>query len=127
MTAKSYASSPNVSTTPTVVGGSLVWNLGKVKAGGKFKVSLKLVASACTTPDPLDLTGEFAFTTLAGSNRVNACLNRPLYVWKNGCPAIPKGVLGAKSDFTCTSTSCGCNGRKCSCDQSTCQCASNTL
>jgi hypothetical protein len=92
-TLKSYASSPKVGTAPTVDGtGLLTWNMGTtVKADRKVKVTLKLVAtSECTTPNALALDGLFAYDTPGGAKVAKACLRKPLYVWANGCPAIPK-------------------------------------
>ena len=92
-TLKSYSSSPKVRTRPTVDGtGLLTWNMGMtVNAGKRVKVNLKLAAATqCTTPNALALDGLFAYNTPGGAKVTKACPRKPLYVWANGCPAIPK-------------------------------------
>lgn len=125
VTVKSYTTSPKVATAPVVQNGELTWNLSNIKAGGKIKVNLKMMAAACSTPDALDLTGEFAYQTLDGPKRVNACLTKPLYVWANGCDPIPSSAKGKGGSFTCECTDCQFNGKRYSCAPATCQCASN--
>lgn len=92
VTLKSSSSAPKSSIAPNVSdSGLLTWNLNAdVRPGGKLKVSLKLVAGDCTTPDPLDLTGVFQYNDEYGTQTTQACLKKPLYVWAKSCDPIPK-------------------------------------
>lgn len=118
VTVKSFASSPKVATTPMVDGGVVTWTLGSVKPGGKVKVTLKLSATACTTPDTLALNGQFEFNDTLGPQMVRPCLKKPLYVWANSCEAIPKPAkLGKHGNSTGTKpgeswNQCDCNACK---------------
>lgn len=131
VTVKAYSSRPKVTTVPVLTNGVFTWNMGTtVKAGGKVRVSLKLMAAHCTTPEPLKLDGKFTYSTLNGLGSASACLKKPFYVWGTGCAPIPKSAHGtkpsAKTDFSCNCTSCKINGQKtATCNLSTCACTSN--
>ena len=101
VTLKSFSSSPKLATTPTIVNGFLTWNVGSdIKASGKIKIRLNLVASSCSTPDALELIGRFDYADSTGYKTVDACLKKPLYVWTKGCAAIPKaGLSGGKTSL----------------------------
>lgn len=80
----SWRSSPKLATTPTVdmAAEKLTWQLGSVRTGAKVKISMKLVADACTTPAILPLAGRFAYTDAEGAKAVDACLKKPVRaVW----------------------------------------------
>jgi hypothetical protein len=98
---KSYKAGRKLATVPAVdpTTGLLTWDLGSVRPGDKVGFRLKLVASACTTPAPLALDGQFTYTDAAGVVKtVDALLKKPVYVWEKGCPALPrtKGLMGHK-------------------------------
>lgn len=136
----SFTSSPKVATAPVVAGGVLTWTLGStVKPGGKAKVSLKLVAGNCTTPAALPLEGKFDYNVLVAgattAKSADACLKKPLYVWRKGCPDIPKpihdggksknGTVAKPGTNLCTCDGCKCTHSFCKCPTAACQCTMN--
>jgi hypothetical protein len=82
----SWRSSPKLSTTPTVDtdAGTVTWHVGNIRAGRKVKISMKLVASDCSTPDALPLNGKLTYTDAVGPKTVDVCLKRPV----GGCNMI---------------------------------------
>lgn len=85
-----FSTSPRVSTSPNISNGTLTWDL---KVARKLRVKLDLKApSACTTPDPLPFYASFEYMDGSSPRTLDACLRKPLYVWKKGCPAIPKAT-----------------------------------
>ena len=80
VTVRSSSSSPKLATTPVIdtAAGKITWNLGHVQAGKKVKVSIKLVATNCTTPAALPLNGKFAYVDATGAKTVDACLKKPV-------------------------------------------------
>lgn len=75
----------------------VTWAVGDLRPGKRVKLSLKLVAGACTTPAALPLEGTFAYEDADGPKTAAACLKKPLYVWSKGCPAIPKPTKPVKA------------------------------
>lgn len=97
VTLKAAASSPKVATTPVINNRVLNWDLNaSLKPGRKLKVSLKLVAAACSTPNALTLDGRFSYTDAVGPKTVDACLKKPLSVWAKGCAPIPRPTKPGK-------------------------------
>lgn len=77
----SFSSWPKLATMPTFNTTSrlLTWALGTtVQPGKSVKLSFKMVAGACTTPQALALNGRFIFTDATGLKTVPACLKQPV-------------------------------------------------
>lgn len=112
----SAVSSPKTTNNVSVANNVVTWNLGNVKPGGKLKVALKLVAAQCTTPAPLTLFGQFAYTDAVGPKTASACLRKGLYVWADSCPAIPKATKPPKPSNSSTGTKKGESWNQCNCN-----------
>jgi hypothetical protein len=100
VTLKSHASSTKLGTAPVVDPDTnmLTWDIGAVMPGKRVRLTLKMVADACTTPAALALDGKFSYVDGGDSKTVDACLKKSLYVWTKGCPKIPKSTLGHNKD-----------------------------
>lgn len=74
-----FTSSPKLLSRPVVDAGTLTWDLGVTVAPNKqVKIGLKLQPTNCTTPAPLALNGQFAFTDAFGARTVDVCLKKPV-------------------------------------------------
>ena len=130
----SFSASPKLASVPTFDDATrtLTWDLGvPIRPGKGVTLAIKLRATACSTPSALALDGQFTFTDATGPKTANACLRRSLYVWTQGCPAIPKGVHGGGGSVskpgagysTCTCNLCQCTKNKnCVCHEQGCAC-----
>jgi hypothetical protein len=82
VTAKAGSSIPKLASTPAITGASVTWDLGvNIKPGDKLKLTLKLVADACTTPDSLPLIGQFTYVYNGQPQTVDVCLKKPVSPW----------------------------------------------
>ena len=111
------ASPKTITTSASIANNAITWDLGSVKPGAKVAVALKLVAPNCTTPAPLALNGKFSYIDAVGPKTVDACLKKDLYVWKKGCPAIPKAGHAPKQSNKNTTGKVGHKSyNKCCCN-----------
>jgi hypothetical protein len=80
VTVQASASSPKLPTAAVWdnATNTVTWQLGHIKAGGKIKVSLKLMAKDCTTPAALALPGKFMYFDATSMKTVDACLKKPV-------------------------------------------------